>query len=90
MGGTPFDGLYGRLRPNGVSFSGFRYIKGRDLTTCYISKGREICHLGLLKGPKGLTDDFCGFKKSRKSSIFVTDFYLKYSAFTEVKREAKF
>ena len=74
----------------GYLFQASGILEGRDLTTCYISKGREICHLGLLKGPKGLTDDFCGFKKSRKSSIFVTDFYLKYSAFTEVKREAKF
>ena len=27
-GGTPYDGHKGRLRPKGVSFSGFRYMKG--------------------------------------------------------------
>ena len=27
-GGPLYDGLYGRLRPKWVSFSGFRYMKG--------------------------------------------------------------
>ena len=50
---------------------------------------REICELGLCKGPKHeLTDEFYGFIKSRKRSIFVIDSYLKDSAFT--KRDAKF
>ena len=44
--------------------------------------------MGLLKGPKGLTDEVYGFIKSRKRSIFVIDFYLKDSAFTAVKRDA--
>ena len=43
-----------------------------------------------MKGPKGLTDEFYGFIKSRKRSIFVIDSYLKDSAFTAVKRDAKF
>ena len=51
---------------------------------------REICHLGLGKGLKGLTDKFYGFIKSRKRSIFVIDSYLNDSAFTAVKRDAKF
>ena len=42
-----------------------------------------------VKGPKGLTDEFYGFKKWRKRSIFVIDPYLKDSAFTAVKRDAK-
>ena len=51
--------------------------------------GREISQLGLCKGPKHeLTDEFYGFIKSRKRSIFVIDSYLKDSAFT--KRDAKF
>ena len=49
-----------------------------------------VCHLGLWKGPKGLTDEFYGFIKSRKRSIFVIDSCLKDSAFTAVKRDAKF
>ena len=62
----------------------------RDFSSWSIYKGREICRLGLLKGPKGLTDEFYGFIKSRKRSIFVIDSYLKDSAFTAVKRDAKF
>ena len=42
-----------------------------------------------MKGPKGLTDEFYGFVKSRKRSIFVIDSYLKDSAFTAVKRDTK-
>ena len=43
-----------------------------------------------VKGPIGQTDEFYGFIKSRKLSIFVIDFYLKGSLFTAVKRDAKF
>ena len=43
-----------------------------------------------MKGPKGLTDEFYGFIKSRERSIFVVDSYLKDSAFTAVKRDVKF
>ena len=43
-----------------------------------------------LEGPKGLTDEFYGFINSRKRSIIVIDSYLKDSAFTVVKRDAKF
>ena len=44
---------------------------------------------GSVKGSKGLTDEFYGFIKSRKRSIFVTDSFLNDSAFTAVKRVAK-
>ena len=46
--------------------------------------------IGSVRGPKGLTDEFYGHKKSRKRVIFVIDSYLKDSAFTAVKRDAKF
>ena len=45
---------------------------------------------GSVKRPKGLTDEFYGFIKSRKRSIFVIDSYLNNNAFTAVKRDAKF
>ena len=45
-------------------------------------KGEEICHLGLWKGPKGLTDECYGF--------YGFDSYLKDSEFTAVKRNPKF
>ena len=35
--------------------------KSAEFTTRSISKDREICHLGLWQGPKGLTDEFYGF-----------------------------
>ena len=43
-----------------------------------------------VKGPKGLTDEFYRFIKSKKRSIFVIDSYLKNSAFTAVKMDKKF
>ena len=46
--------------------------------------------MGLRKDPKGLTYEYYGFIKSRKRSIFVIDSNLTVSAFTAVKRDAKF
>ena len=39
--------------------------KGRGFSSWSIKKGREICHLGLWKGPIGLKNEFYGFIKSR-------------------------
>jgi len=50
-------------------------------------KGEGNRSFGSVKEPKGLTDEFYGFIKSRKRSIFVIDSYLKDSA---VKRDANF
>ena len=44
--------------------------KGSDFTSWGILKGGKICHLGLLNGPIGLTDEWCGFEKSRERSVF--------------------
>ena len=38
----------------------------------------------------GLTDEFYGFDKSSKRTIFVSDSYLIDGVFTAVKRDAKF
>ena len=65
-GVLPIMAYMGRLCPKGVPFSGFR---GRDFTSWNIQKSREICHLGLWQGSKGLADEFYGFTKSRKCSI---------------------
>ena len=62
--------------------------KGYLFQASGIRKGREICHLGLLKGPKGLTDEFYGFIKSRKRSSFVIDSHSNGSAFTAVKMQS--
>ena len=46
---------------------------------------------GSVKEPGwGLTEEFYGFDKSSKSTLFVIDFYLIDGAFTAVKRDAKF
>ena len=50
-------------------------------------KGQGNRSFGFVKEPKGLTDGFYFFIKSRKRSIFVIDSYLKDSA---VKRDANF
>ena len=42
------------------------------------------------KGPKGLTDEFHGYKMSRKPFGFGINSYLKDGAFKAVKRDAKF
>ena len=89
-GGTPYDGIYwGAPARKGYLFQASGIWKDGDFTSWSISKGREICHLGMWKGPKGLKDELYGFIKSRKHSIFVIDSYLKDSAFTAVKRDAK-
>ena len=54
------------------------------------TKGRGNLSFGSLKGPTGLIDEFYGFIKSRKGFTFVIDSYLNDSAFTAVKRDAKF
>ena len=53
-------------------------------------KGWGNLSFGSVKGPKGLTDEFYGFIKSGKRSIFVIDSYLNDNAFTAVKRDTKF
>ena len=53
-------------------------------------KGKGNLSFGSVRGSKGLTNEFYGLKKSRKRSIFLIDSYLKDSAFTAVKRDAKF
>ena len=54
------------------------------------ARGGYSLQCPLKNGPKGLTDEFYGFKKSRQRSIFVNDSYLKDSAFKAVKRDVKF
>ena len=42
-----------------------------------------------MKGPIGLTDEFYGFIKLRKRSIFVIESYLNENVFTAVKKRCK-
>ena len=45
-----------------------------------------LLSIGSLKGPKDRTDEFYGFIKSGKRSIFVIDSYLNDNAFTGVPK----
>ena len=79
-----------RLRPKGVPFPDFRYIRGYGFYSLKYMKGEGNLSFGSVKGPKGRADEFYGFIKSGKRSIFVIDSYLNDNAFTAVKRDAKF
>ena len=83
-GGTPYDGLYGEAPPPRGTFS-----RLPSLVEVYRRVGKSVLWV-CERGTKGLTDECYGFLKSRKRSIFVINSYLKDSAFTAVKRDAKF
>ena len=70
-GGTPYDGLYGEDPPKRGVFFRLQVYERVGISLVKYTKGWEICHLGLWKGPKVLTDEFYGFIKSRNRSIFV-------------------
>ena len=76
-GGSLWWTIRGGFAWKGYLLQALGISKGRDFTSSSIEKGREICHLGLWKGRKGLTGEFYGLIKSRKRSIFVIDSYLK-------------
>ena len=86
---TPFDSLYGEAPPErGTLFRLKVYERvGILLVDVYIRVGN--LSFGSVKAPKGLTDEFYGFKKSRKRSVFVIDSYLKDSTSTAVTRDAR-
>ena len=80
----------GGLLEKGIFFRLQVYERvGISLKLKYLKRWENLW-FGLWKGPKGLTDEFYGFIKTRKRSVFVIDPYLNDSAFTAVKRGAKF
>ena len=60
-----------------------------SLVEIYEREGKSVIVV-CKKGPKGLTVEFYGYKKSRKSSGFGINSYLKDGAFEAVKGDAKF
>ena len=68
--------------------SGIYERVGILLVEVYERVGKSVTWV--CEGSKEPTDEFCGFIKPRKRSTFVIDSYLNYSAFTAVKRDAKF
>ena len=72
--GTPYDGLYGEaFLERRIFFRLQVYERLGILLVEVYKRGGVICHLGLRKGLKGLTEEFYGFIKSSKRSIFVID-----------------
>ena len=70
-GGTPYDGLYGEAPPErGIFFRLQVYERVGILLVEVYESGRNICHLGLVKGPKGLIDEFYGLYKVEKTFYF--------------------
>ena len=65
-------------------------MKGKGFYSLKYIRGQGNLSFQSVKGPKWLTDEFHCCIKSRKRSIFVIDSYLNDSAFTAVKRDAKF
>ena len=75
----------GRLRPKGVFFFRLQVYQRVGVSLIEVYKKVGKCHLGLWKGPKGLTDEFYGFKKSRKSFVTLQLQQLKgYKVLNEV------
>ena len=89
-GGIPCNGLYGESPPAGGTFFRLQLYErvGILLVEVYERVGKSVTWV--CEGSKEPTDEFCGFIKPRKRSTFVIDSYLNYSAFTAVKRDAKF
>ena len=56
--------------PKGVPFLCFRYMNFASWSPWKLWNGKKICHFGLYKGPKGLTEAFYGCEKSRKNVLF--------------------
>ena len=80
----------GRRRPKGYLFKLQVYERvGILLVEVYKRVGKFVTWV-CERTQSGLRDTFYGFIKSRKRSISVIDSYLNDSAFTAVKREAKF
>ena len=76
-GDTPNNGLYGEAPfERGIFFRLQVY---------------ERVSFGSVKGPeRASTDEFYGFRKSKKRSFFANDYHLKFSPFTAVKGDTKF
>ena len=78
----------GRLHPKGVPSSGFRVVE-ISLVKGYVRAWKSAILVGK-RAQNSYQMDFMAVKKSRKHSGFVTySYYLKDSAFTAVKRDAK-
>ena len=86
---TPYDILYGEAPPERGTLFRLKVYERVGILLVDVYKRVGNLSFGSVKAPKGLTDEFCGFKKLRKRSIFVIGSYLKDSTFTAVTRDAR-
>ena len=89
-GGTPYNGLYGEAPPERGTFFRLQVYERVGIFLVEVYERVGNLSFGSVKGPKGLTDGFYGFIKSRKRSIFVIDSHSNDSTFAAIKRNAKF
>ena len=90
-GDTPYNGLYGEAPPERGTLIRLQVYKraGNSLVEVYEREGKSV--ISVCKKSQGPTDGLLmAVKKLRKGSGFVIYSYLKDSAFTAVKRRAKF
>ena len=86
---TPCNGLYGRLRPKGIPFSGFKYVKRQGIHQSLVevhqraTPGKSVI-LGCKKGQKGSQMYLMAVENSKKCSGFVVYSYFKDSVSTVV------
>ena len=82
--------MYGEAPPERSTFFWLQLYErvGILLIEVYERVGKSVIW-ACEKTQSRLTDEFYGFIKSRKRSIFVIDSYLKDSTFTAVKSDAK-
>ena len=76
-GGAPNNCLYGKALPERGIFLRLQVYERVEilLVEVYQREGKSV--IGSVKGSKGLTDDFYGFIKSRKTFYFCDLFLLK-------------
>ena len=88
---TLYNGLYRGAPPEKGTFFRLQVYAGVGIliVEVYERVGKSVIWV-CGKGLKGRTDEFYGFIESEKRSVFVIDSYLKDSAFTAVKKDAKF
>ena len=67
---TCHGGFYWEASPERSTFFRLQVYKRVEISVVEVYKREEICHLGLEKSPKGLTDEFYGLK-SRENVLFL-------------------
>jgi len=85
---TPYKGLCEEARPERGTIYGLQVYErvGILVVEVYERVSNSVIFIFCLqKGRSRLTDEFYGFKKSRKLSGFVNDLYVKDSASTAVE-----